>query len=131
MFVGFWSKKKDEMLADNLRKLIAAFETIEDPVRAMKRMSVKRGIEGAIALAQSHGEEVEWEKVGASYAVPLVEMMEFFKKAKGYMPNLVSLILPPAASSIIAIGSLAPSSGAPATDASAPSPAADPATEVP
>jgi hypothetical protein len=41
MFVGFWSKKKDEMLADNLRKLVAAFETIEDPVRAMKRMSVK------------------------------------------------------------------------------------------
>jgi hypothetical protein len=65
LFVGFWPKKKDEMPLDNLRKLIAAFDTIEDLVRAVKRMSVKRGLKGAIALAQSHGEEVDWEKVGA------------------------------------------------------------------
>jgi hypothetical protein len=71
MFLGFWPKKRNEMPGDNLRKLVAAFDTIEDPIRAMKRMSVKRGVEGAIALAQSHGEEVDWEKVGASYAVPL------------------------------------------------------------
>jgi hypothetical protein len=41
MFVGFWPKKKDEMPAYNLRKLIVAFDTIEDPVRAMKRILVK------------------------------------------------------------------------------------------
>jgi hypothetical protein len=130
IFVGFWPKKRNEMPGDNLWKLVAAFDTIEDPVRAMKHVSVKRGVEEAIALTQSHGEEVNWEKVGASYAVPLVEMTEFFKKAKEYAPKMVSLILPPAASSTTAIGSLAPSSNTPATDASAPSSAPDPATEV-
>jgi hypothetical protein len=58
MFVGFWLKKKKEMPGDNLRKLLEAFETSEDPVLALKRMSMKRGVEGVIALAQSHGEEV-------------------------------------------------------------------------
>jgi hypothetical protein len=59
LFVEFWPKKKDEMPSDNLWKLIAAFDTIKDPVRAIKRMSVKRGVNGAIALTQSHGEEVD------------------------------------------------------------------------
>jgi hypothetical protein len=58
MFVGFWPKKKKEMPSDNLQKLLEAFETSDDPVLALKRMSMKRGVEGAIALAQSHGEEV-------------------------------------------------------------------------
>jgi hypothetical protein len=44
---------------DNLRKLLEAFDTLEDPVLAMKRTSVKQGVKGAIALAQSHGEEVD------------------------------------------------------------------------
>jgi septum formation inhibitor-activating ATPase MinD len=58
MFVGLLPKKKDEMPANNLQKLIAAFDTIEDLVCAMKCISVKQGVEGAIALAESHGEEV-------------------------------------------------------------------------
>jgi hypothetical protein len=65
MFVGLFPKKKDEMPAANLQKLVAAFDTIEDPVRAMKLTSVKRSVEGAISLAQSHGEEVDWEKCNA------------------------------------------------------------------
>jgi hypothetical protein len=130
MFVGLWPKKRDEMPANNLRKLVAAFDTIEDPVCAMKHMSVKQGVEGATALTQSHGEEVDREKVGAPYAIPLVEMTEFFKKAKEYAPKLVSLILPPAASSTRAPGSSAPSSSTPAVDVSTPSSAVDPATEV-
>jgi hypothetical protein len=36
MFVGLFPKKRNEMPADNLRKLVVAFDTIEDPVRAMK-----------------------------------------------------------------------------------------------
>jgi hypothetical protein len=76
MIVGFWPKKRNEMPGDNLRNLVATFDTTEDHVCAMKRMSVKRGVEGAIALAQSHGKEVDWEKVGASYAVPLAEMTD-------------------------------------------------------
>jgi hypothetical protein len=51
-------KKRKEMPGDNLRKLLEAFDTTDDPVLALKHTSVKRGIEGAIALAQSHGEEV-------------------------------------------------------------------------
>jgi hypothetical protein len=50
MFVRFWPKKK-EMTGDNLQKLLEAFETTDDPVLALKRTSVKQGIEGAIALS--------------------------------------------------------------------------------
>jgi hypothetical protein len=60
MFVGLWPKKKAEMLVNNLKKLPEAFDTLEDPVLAMKGRSVKLGVEGAIALALSHGEEVDW-----------------------------------------------------------------------
>jgi hypothetical protein len=56
IFVGLWPKKKKEMSVDNLQKLVAAFDTLEDPVLTMKRTSVKWGVEGAIALAQAHGE---------------------------------------------------------------------------
>jgi hypothetical protein len=54
-----FSKKKNEILADNLRRLLDYFDTIEDPVRAMKLIWIKRGVEGAIALAQAHGEAVD------------------------------------------------------------------------
>jgi hypothetical protein len=80
-FIVLWLNKKEEMPVDNLWKLLEAFDTLEDPMLAMKRRPVKRGVEGAIALALSHGEEVDWEKAGSSYACPLVEMTEFFKKA--------------------------------------------------
>jgi hypothetical protein len=82
MFCRLGPKKRKEMPGDNLWKLLAAFDTTEDHVLAMKRTSVKRGVEGAIALAESHGEEVDWEKVGSSHACPLLVMEEFFKKAK-------------------------------------------------
>jgi hypothetical protein len=51
IFIMLWPKKKEEMPVDNLRKLLEAFDTPEDPVLAMKRTSVKWGVEGAIALA--------------------------------------------------------------------------------
>jgi hypothetical protein len=78
MFVGLFQRKKDDLPASNLRKLVESFDTIEDAVLVMKLMSVKRGVKGTIALAQSHGEEVEWEKVGSSYAQPPAEMKGFF-----------------------------------------------------
>jgi hypothetical protein len=59
MFVVFWPKKRDDMPVHNLWKLVATFDTIEYPVHVMKRISVKRGVKGAIALAQAHGEEVD------------------------------------------------------------------------
>jgi hypothetical protein len=65
---------------------------------------VKRGVEGAIALAQSHGEEVDWEEICSSPAHPLSEMLGCFKRAKEYAPGIVSLITPSAASSTPAPG---------------------------
>jgi hypothetical protein len=56
------------------------------------------------------GEEVDWENVVSSYACPPAEMKEFFKKAKGCAPKLVSLILPTPAPSTPAPGTFAPSS---------------------
>jgi hypothetical protein len=82
MFVGLWPKKRAEMPVDDLKKLVEAFDTIEDHVLTMKIRSVKRGVEGAIALAQSHGEEVDWEKVSSYHARPLSELLGFFEKAK-------------------------------------------------
>jgi hypothetical protein len=75
---------------------------------------------------------VDWEKVGSSYACPLVERPEFFKKAKEYAPKLVSLILPAPTPSTTTPGTSAPSSSTPAPGASAPSSPTDPAaaTEV-
>jgi hypothetical protein len=128
MFVGFWPKKRKEMPDDNLRKLLEAFVTTDDPILALKHTSMKRGIEGAIALAQSHGEEVDWEKVGSSHARPLSEMEGFFQKAKLYAPKIVSLISPLAASSTSAPRSSTTPSSAP--NASAPSIAMEPAAEV-
>jgi hypothetical protein len=68
MFVGLWPKKRADMPVDDLKKLATTFDTIKDPILAMKSRSVKRGVEGAIALAQSHSEEVNWEKVSSSRA---------------------------------------------------------------
>jgi hypothetical protein len=41
MFVGFCPKKRKEMPSNNLRKLLEAFDTTDDPVLALKRASVK------------------------------------------------------------------------------------------
>jgi hypothetical protein len=130
MFVGFWPKKRKEMPGDNLRKLLAAFDTTDDPILALKCTSVKRGVEGAIALAQSHGKEVDWEKVGSSHARPLLEMEEFFQKAEQYAPKIVSLISPLTASSTSMLRSSTTPSSTPAADASAPSTATELATKV-
>jgi hypothetical protein len=101
--------KKNEMPVNNLRNLVEDFDALEDPVLQLKLSSVRRGVEGTISLTQSHGENVDWEKVSSDYARRPEEMKEFFVEAKKYAPKLVSLILPtptPSAS--------APSSSAPA-----------------
>jgi hypothetical protein len=116
------------MPGNNLKTLIEAFDTVEDPVLALKRTSVKCGVEGAITLAQSHGEEVDWAKIGSSPTRPFSEMLGFFKYAKKYAPNIVSLITPSATSST---GSLTPPpSDSAAAEPSAPSSATEPAAEV-
>jgi hypothetical protein len=108
LFVGLFPKKKDEMPISNLRKLVEAFDTLEDLVLQLKFSSVKRGVEGMIALTQSHGESVYWEKVSSSYARCPADMKEFFAKANKYAPKLVSLILLAPAPSASAPSSSAP-----------------------
>jgi hypothetical protein len=130
IFVGLWPKKKEEMPVDNLRKLAKAFDTLEDPVLTIKCTSVKQGVEGAIDLAQSHGKEVDWEKISSSRACPLSEMLGFFKKVKEYAPGIVSLITLLAAFSTPTASSSTPSPGATAAESSAPSAATEPAAEV-
>jgi hypothetical protein len=130
IFVRLWPKKKEEMPVDNLKKLAEAFDTLEDPVLTMKCTSVKLGVEGAIALAQSHGEEVDWEKISSSCDHPLSEMLGFFKKAKEYAPGIVSLITPSAAFLTPAPSSSPPSPGVAAAESSAPSTTTEPTAEV-
>jgi hypothetical protein len=93
IFVGLWLKKKADVRTADLKKLAAAFDTVEDPILLMKSRSVKRGAEGAIALAYSHGEEVDWEKVSSSRGRPLSELLGFFEKAKKYAPGIMSISL--------------------------------------
>jgi hypothetical protein len=125
MFVGLWLKKRADMPADDLKKLATTFDTIEDPILAMKSRSVKRGVEWSIALAQSHGEEVNWEKVSSSHARPLSELLGFFEKAKKYALGVVSIITPSAASS-----TSTPTSSTPAASASMPPPSAGAASST-
>jgi hypothetical protein len=136
IFVGLRPKKKADMPADDLKKLAAAFDTAEDPILSMKSRSVKRGIEGAIALAYSHGEEVDWEKVSSSHSRPLLELLGFFEKAKKYVPGIVSIITPSAASLTSTSASSTPVTSAsmpPPNDgatSSTPTSATEPAAEV-
>jgi hypothetical protein len=136
IFVGLWLKKKADMPAVDLKKLAAVFDTAEDPILSMKSRSVKRGTEGAIALAYSHGEEVDWEKVSSSRSRPLSKLPGFFEKANKYAPGIVSIITPSAASSASTPSSLTPATSAsmppPSTGATSSSPtsATEPAAEV-
>jgi hypothetical protein len=136
IFVRLWPKKRVDMLADDLKKLVAAFDTVEDPILSMKSRSVKWGAEGAIALAYSHGEEVDREKVSSSHGRPLSELLGFFEKAKKYVPDIVSIITPSAASLTSTPTSSTPAASASmppsiaGADASAPSTTPEPAAEV-
>jgi hypothetical protein len=136
IFLVLWPKKRADMPADDLKKLAAAFDTIEDPILSMKSCSMKRGTEGAIALAYSHGEEVDWEKVSSSRGRPLSELLGFFEKAKKYAPGIMLIITLLAASLTSTPTSLTPATSAsmPPPSAggtsSAPTSAMEPATEV-
>jgi hypothetical protein len=43
LFVGLFPKKNKDMPIGNLRKLVDAFDTLEDPTLPLKRSSVRRG----------------------------------------------------------------------------------------
>jgi hypothetical protein len=81
-------KNKKEMPTGNLRKLVDAFDTLEDPTLQLKLSSVKSGVEGTVALALSHGENVDWEKVSSSHARRPEEMKEFSWRQRNTRPIL-------------------------------------------
>jgi hypothetical protein len=110
--IGLWPKQRANVENADLKKLVKAFDTPEDPILLMKGRSMKRGAEGAIALAYAHGAEVDWEKVSSFRGWPLSELRGFFDRAKKYVPNIVSIISPSVASSTSAPASSTPSSGA-------------------
>jgi hypothetical protein len=113
IFVGLWPKQKADVADADLKKLAKAFDTPEDPILLMKGRSVKRGAEGAIALACPHGEEVNWEKVSSARGRPLSELRVFFERAKKYVPGIMSIISPSAVSSTSTPASSTPSASAP------------------
>jgi hypothetical protein len=126
MFVRLWPKKRADMPTDDLKKLAATFDTVKDPILVMKSHSVKRGVEGAIAPAQSHSAEVDWENVSSSRGRPLLELLVFFEKVKKYVPSIMSIITLLAASSTSTLTSLTH-----ATSASMPPPTAGAASSAP
>jgi hypothetical protein len=110
--IGLWPKQRADIENSDLKKLVKAFDTSEDPILLLKGRSIKRGAEGAIALAYAHGEEVDWEKVSSFRSWPLSELRGFFERAKKYAPGIVSIISPSVASLTSAPASSTPSSGA-------------------
>jgi hypothetical protein len=97
MFVGLWPKKKAEVPVNDLNNLAKAFDTNDDPLLQLKGLSVKRGVEGAIALSYTHGADLDWEKIGSSHGRTQSELKLFFEKVKKLTPAIVSIISPSAA----------------------------------
>jgi hypothetical protein len=115
LFFEFFPKKND-VPTTNLKRLVAAFDTTEDLTLQFKRLSVKRGAEGTVALLLSHGKQADWSKVSSSQDCDPSKMKKFFAEAKKYSHKLVELIFP-----VPTPSSTAPSSSAPPTLDSTPS----------
>jgi hypothetical protein len=98
LFVGLWPMKKAEVPKDDLEKLAKAFDTTKDSTLQLKGLSLKRGVECAIALSFVHGADFEWEKVSSPHGRTRDEMKTFFEEAKKLAPALVAIISPSAAS---------------------------------
>jgi hypothetical protein len=127
MFVGLWPKQKAEVPKNDLKKLTKTFDTTDDPILQLKGLSVKRGVEGAIALSYAHGADLDWEKISSPHGRTRSELKAFFEKAKKFTPAIVSIISPSAASA----ASLTPTSSTPATATSAPPSTADADATIP
>jgi hypothetical protein len=83
-----------------LTKLAKSFDTDEDPTLQLKGLSIKRGVEGAIALSLAHGTSFDWKKVSSPHGHTRDEMKAFFEKAKKLAPALLTTISPSAASAV-------------------------------
>jgi hypothetical protein len=127
IFVGLWPKQKAEVPNNDVKKLAQAFDTTEDHILQIKGLSLKRGAEGGIAFSYAHGAEFDWEKVGSSHGRTSSELKAFFEKAKKFVPAIVAMISPSAASA----ASPTPAPLIPATNESAPPPTTGVAAAMP
>jgi hypothetical protein len=118
LFVGLWPKRKATVPKDNLTELAKSFDTTEDPLLQFKALSIKRGVEGAIALSLAHGTNFDWEKVNAPHSYTRDEMKVFFEKAKKLAPALLNTISPSAASAVPAAPPPAPKAPVPPSTSS-------------
>jgi hypothetical protein len=98
LFIRLWLKKKAEILKDNFSDLAKSFDTVEDPILQLKGLSLKCGVEGAIALSFAHGIDFNWEKVSSPNGHTRDEMKVFIEKAKKLAPALAAIISPSASS---------------------------------
>jgi hypothetical protein len=108
----FFPKKKGKPPVKNLKKLVDAFDTVEYPTRQLKRLSVKRGAEGTMALSLSHGAQVNWAQVSSLESCNPLEMRGFFAEAKKYSQRIIDFILPalmPSSTALVADAPPAPS----------------------
>jgi hypothetical protein len=60
LFTSLWPKRKVTASKGNLAELAKSFDTTEDPILQFKGLSIKRGVEGAIALSLAHGTDFDW-----------------------------------------------------------------------
>jgi hypothetical protein len=100
LFAGLWPKKRVTVPKDNLTELTKSFDTTEDPTLQLKGLSIRRGVEGAIALSLAHGMDFDWERVSSPHGHTHDEMKVFFEKAKKLAPALLTTISPSAASAV-------------------------------
>jgi hypothetical protein len=103
----------------HLGKLVEVFDTPEDPTLSLKRSSTKISAKVTMALAMSHGEKVNCDKVRASLAKDSrkgVSMRAFMVEARKYAQKMTTLILLEGASST----SIAPSSSTTPTTSTTP-----------
>jgi hypothetical protein len=116
LFFEFFPNRKGKPLVKNQKKLVDVFDTVEDPTRQLKRLSVKRGAEGTMTLSSSHGAQVDWAQVSSSESCNPSEMKGFFVEVKKYSQRIVNFILPASMSS-----STTPLADAPPAPSTAPS----------
>jgi hypothetical protein len=83
---GMFFPNKKKGVPEHLGKLVQTFDTLEDPTLSLKRSSTKIGAKVTMALAMSHAENVDWDKVSSSMAKDdggkVVSIKAFLEEAK-------------------------------------------------